>query len=217
MSIADESSQDTSPTHISLETSETAAVGATPLTISPAGEQNTSSLLMSLREDFHAKTSASQEINSALKEGRSRDSGEKCYESFARYDLMSSSWRTSQLCLDGTLAEFSETWPRAGWMQSGNVYQREPLVPLTSVIESSWLPTPTHSDYRGGRSKEAGESCGRGPNNNYRDYCRQILGLIVPCPRYTEWAMGYPDQWTRLKDLETPSSRKSQSGSAEEL
>src|SRR5262245_11600711 len=41
-------------------------------------------------------------------------SGPSSHESFAHYDPASSSWRTSQVCLDGALATWSETWPRAG-------------------------------------------------------------------------------------------------------
>jgi site-specific DNA-cytosine methylase len=48
-----------------------------------------------------------------------RDSGASTRESFASYDPATSSWRTSQLCLDGDSMLYSETWPRAGTMRNG--------------------------------------------------------------------------------------------------
>lgn len=68
--------------------------------------------------------------------------GKRCTGSFAKYDPDSSSWRTSQLCLDGGLTLYSETWPRAGIMQNGIVYQLRPLAPITKGTGSGLLPTP---------------------------------------------------------------------------
>ena len=67
----------------------------------------------------------------------------------ATYDHDTQSWRTSQTCFlarlnseaDG-LAEFSETWPRSGLMQSGIAYQLPPLVPRTDENVFGLLPTP---------------------------------------------------------------------------
>ena len=90
--------------------------------------------------DSHAKTSAT--LGS---EPESTASGADCGEiicgSFARYDRESSSWKTSQRCLFGGWIEYVETWPRAGTMRSGNVSQRQSLVPLTVATEYSSLPT----------------------------------------------------------------------------
>jgi hypothetical protein len=53
-------------------------------------------------------------------------------ESFAKYDPATCSWKTSQVCLfDDTLAEYSETWPRAGTACGGTVYRRQPSAPIT--------------------------------------------------------------------------------------
>ena len=68
--------------------------------------------------------------------------GRNTPELLAKYDPATSSWRTSQLCLDGDLTEFSETWPRSGLMRSGIAYRLPPLVPLTDEIGSGLLPTP---------------------------------------------------------------------------
>jgi hypothetical protein len=68
--------------------------------------------------------------------------GPSTQDSFASYDPDTSSWRTSQLCLDGDLDEFSETWPRAGTTRNGIAYQQQPLAPLTGATGSGLLPTP---------------------------------------------------------------------------
>src|SRR4051812_35569144 len=60
-------------------------------------------------------------------------SGLRCGASFSSFDRATSSWRTSQLCLDGDLAEFSETWPRAGMTRSGIAYPLKPLAPTTNA------------------------------------------------------------------------------------
>ena len=70
----------------------------------------------------------------------------------ARYDPATSSWRTSQLCLDGELSEFSATWPRSGTMRNGTAYQLPPLVRLTDATGSGLWPTPRVSDIAAGRT-----------------------------------------------------------------
>ncbi len=48
----------------------------------------------------------------------------------------------SQVTLDGSLARFSETWPRAGMTRNGTAFRRPPLAPLTAETESGSWPTP---------------------------------------------------------------------------
>ena len=72
--------------------------------------------------------------------------------SFASFDRDTSSWRTSQLCLDGEWDEYSETWPRAGMTRNGTAYRLRPLAPLTDVIGSGSLLTPTAAPYNQGGS-----------------------------------------------------------------
>jgi hypothetical protein len=88
-----------------------------------------------------ARTSASPEKAQALK-ALARDYGASTPELLAKYDPATSSWRTSQLCLDGELSEFSETWPRSGLIRNGTAYQLPPLVRLTDEIGSGLWPTP---------------------------------------------------------------------------
>jgi hypothetical protein len=105
----------------------------------------------SFAEASPAKTSAPL-ARAQASTGNSRGSGRSSLDSFASYDPTTSSWRTSQLCLDGALDEFSETWPRAGMTQSGTAYQLlVPLAPLTKEIGSGSWPTPRASADRTGR------------------------------------------------------------------
>ena len=73
-------------------------------------------------------------------------------ESFASVDPDGSWLKTcqgfSQVTLDGSLARFSETWPRAGMTRSGIAYRRVPSAPLTDATESGLWLTPTVEDYK---------------------------------------------------------------------
>ena len=79
-----------------------------------------------------------------------RGSGLSLPESFASYDHDTSSWRTSERSLFGGWMQYSESFPRAGMMRNGNVYQLPPLVPRISGTGSGSWPTP---DTRGFRSE----------------------------------------------------------------
>src|SRR4051812_717313 len=89
--------------------------------------------------DSLARTSATQGSERESMEN-GQDYGASTPVLLAKYDRDSSSWRTSQLCLEGGLSEFLETWPRSGLMRSGIAYQLPPLVPLTDAIEYGLWP-----------------------------------------------------------------------------
>src|SRR6188768_465946 len=93
-----------------------------------------------------AKMSRSQERTRAFAASAAAY-GRSTPELLARFDRATSSWRTSQLCLDGELSVFSETWPRSGLMRNGTAYQLPPLVRLTDATGSGSWPTPTANLY----------------------------------------------------------------------
>jgi hypothetical protein len=70
------------------------------------------------------------------------DCGPNMREAFANFDRATSSWKTSQLCLDGEWSEFSETSPRAGMTRNGKAFELPTLARLTEGNESGFLPTP---------------------------------------------------------------------------
>lgn len=75
-------------------------------------------------------------------------SGSKSFESFARWDRGTSTWRTSQLSLLGDSTPYSAAWPKQGSMRNGSVSRRRPWAPPTSATAGSasdaW-PTPDAS------------------------------------------------------------------------
>ena len=97
--------------------------------------------LMSSAAGFPAKTSAQPERAQGLPVSDPA-SGQRLPDWLASYDPATSSWKTSQLCLDGALEPYSETWPRSGMARSGIAYRLPPLVPLTAGTASGSWPTP---------------------------------------------------------------------------
>jgi hypothetical protein len=97
---------------------------------------------MSSAEGSPARTCPSQGAGPAFA-ARGRASGLKSFGSFAIFDLLSSSWKTSQRSLVEGLELFSETWPRSGTMRNGIAFLLEPLAPLTFGTASGLWPTPT--------------------------------------------------------------------------
>ena len=76
----------------------------------------------------------------------SATSGPSSPDSFAKLDP-DGCWRKTsqgycQVTLDGSLDEFSETWPRAGMTRNGTAYLLSPLAPLTDATASGLWPTP---------------------------------------------------------------------------
>jgi hypothetical protein len=156
----------------------------------------------------------------------SATSGPSTPDSFAHFNP-DGSWRKTcqgfpQVTLDGSLERFSETWPRAGMTRNGIAYLRPPSAPLTDGTESGSLPTwptPTSRDHKDGTA----QSCRNVPTNgllgrviHQRESLPTSTAIVVSGslnPTWVEWLMGYPLEWTVLKDWATPSSRKSRNGS----
>lgn len=92
-----------------------------------------------------AKTLASQEKEPGLQE-KGPVFGMSSLGSLANSDPATSSWRTSQRCLDGEWELYSESFPRSGMTQSGTLYQLQPLVRCTGESGSGLWPTPRSSE-----------------------------------------------------------------------
>jgi len=120
--------------------------------------------------------------------------------------------------------KFSSSWPRAGTMRNGSVYQRHPLVPTSTETGFSFWPT-ARAQARGASRNRVRE---RNHNYNIEDWIHILLvkagwsettGLKMN-PEWLEWWMGFPHQWTSIegqKDVETQSTPGSQNGSDSEL
>lgn len=97
--------------------------------------------------------------------------GRKWSASFARYDLATSSWRTSQLSLLGDSTESSVTLPKAGTMRSGSLSAPATWEPLTDESGSSSWPTPLVA-----RAK------GQWSGNNRDNWRPSLEGAVVNWP-----------------------------------
>jgi hypothetical protein len=178
----------------------------------PDSHGSTAAWSMSSAAAFPAKISPSPERARALR-ASAAGYGRSTPELLARYDRATSSWRTSQLCLDGDLSEFSETWPRSGLMRNGIAYQLPPLVRLTDETGSGLWPTPAAVSYgtnQGGGMGRVGpirpslETMARqnlwptaDRYSGLQSYGQNaILGSLNPT--WVEWLMGFPLGWTDL-------------------
>ena len=119
-------------------------------------------VLMSYLAGFHAKTSASPAM-AQESAANAPGCGQKWRASLAKFDPVSHSWKTAQLCLLGDSESSSVTWPRSGMTAGGECWELPMLAPLTSErgFGSSpkiW-PTPTVcGNYnRKGASKHSGD------------------------------------------------------------
>ena len=195
-------------------------------------EPTTSSRSISSVGDSPAKTSAWPE-GAQDSTGPDRDCGQNTRASFASFDPDTSSWKTSQRCLVGGWVEFSETWPRAGTMRRGTVYQLPPSAPITAVTGSFWWPTPTvdgnhnRASYGGKSGDGLATAVQKWPTPTARDWKdtgdpqklaqyehKKRLACSVAAsdtskpgslnPAWVEWLQGFPVGWTDLGVSETP-------------
>ena len=140
-----EPSRSARSTHSAVASLQSTGRESQSLTTLPNSEAPTLGQLTLFAEDFPAKTFPSRARASALM-GNAPAYGATMPDSLAKYDPASSLWRTSQLCLDGELAEFSETWPRSGMTRNGTLYPLPTLVLHTSESESGLWQTPVADD-----------------------------------------------------------------------
>ena len=75
-------------------------------------------------------------------------------ESYAWYDQSSLSWKTWQRSLITDWTSFSESFPKQGTMQNGQLYLQVHWEPPIGVQGGGALPTPTASDVEGGVAKD---------------------------------------------------------------
>ncbi len=149
-----------------------------------------------------------------------RGCGRSSRGSLASYDPVTSSWRTSQLCLDGERDEFSATFPRSGTMRNGRLFRRAPLVPRTSGKDSGFWPTPTKADgergslmYQGNHNptllgavrmfwptpKGSAEHYGQ-PRENDRGDLQAAVMTMYPTPSARDWRSGLASDATHERN-----------------
>ncbi|APU88996.1 conserved hypothetical protein [Virus Rctr197k] len=153
---------------------------------------------------FRAKISHSATTAAPASKESEAVFGSATLESFASYDLASSSWRTCLPFDDADSDASSVIWPRAGTMLSGTVYQLLPSAPIMSGTGSSWSrglhPTPSASPYGSGQNGINGkggefERPSAGTPSLW-SMARSMDGVLDPL--WLEWTMGLPPGWTVL-------------------
>jgi len=161
---------------------------STPTSVPSTDYRGLDSWIASLRA---SRANHSPSPGSSKAKPTNETSGPTYGESFAKYDRATFSWRTCQLCLDGTQAQFLETWPRAGIVSDGIAYLQAPLALITVETGCGLLPTPTSRDW-----KDTGDLS----NVPVNCLLPRVLGGRVN-PDFRDWMMGLPISWTAQKPL----------------
>ena len=108
--------------------------------------------LTALQEDSPARTFPWQEI----KKESLKNPDQVCFtplcESYAWYDQDSLSWKTWQRSLITDWTSFSESFPKQGTMQNGQLYLQVHWEAVTEEVDGGALPTPTTMDHLPPRS-----------------------------------------------------------------
>ena len=175
-----------------------------------------------------AKTSA-QPAKAPESTEHEAECGRTWRESFARWDRDSCSWKTPQCSLLEGLDVFSETWPQWGMMRGGECSVQSMSEHLTRETGSGLWPTPrTPSGGADNSANKTRPSGHKGTTNllgavktwptpvsrmwkdsgSPSEYKRNEVPLAAQAggqlnPTWVEWLMGWPEEWTALKPLET--------------
>lgn len=154
-------------------------------------------------EDSLAKTFPPQEKAQALT-AHEADYGGTWPEWFAKFDPVSSSWKTRQCSLLAGLDAFSGTWPRWGMVRDGECFPLPTLEHCTSVRGFGYLPTPRRS----GQSRAFKAYKREAYRGNLEEWLGEIGFSGWINPSWSESVMMWPIGWTDTKPLETAKFRQ---------
>jgi hypothetical protein len=128
-------------------------------------------------------------------------------ESFAWFDPVTSSWRTSAILPFEGLDEFSATWPRWGLMRNGKCYRHRRLAPRIDATVYSLWPTLLRSDataiarYSVNTLRKMPTAARTATRHGGARLCEALAGELDSHldPAFAEWLMGFPPAWTELQ------------------
>ena len=103
-------------------------------------------------EGSHVSQSQLQETELESQKNPDRVFFTNSCESYAWYDQDSLSWKTWQQSLITDWTSFSESFPKQGTMQNGQLYLRVHWEPVIEEVDGGALPTPTTMDHLPPRS-----------------------------------------------------------------
>src|SRR3990167_4677911 len=173
--------------------------------------------LTSSAEDSPASPSVS--LASEKEPPMNDGSGQSLYGALAYYDPATSSLKMCQGCLlpmmDSPLPKSCGTWPRAGTMQNGIVYQHAPLTPLITGIDFGLWPTPNRMDGEEMRSGQSLEKWSSQRIANQHKGQRKQLGLSIAVKAWPRGSIPY-NQEEMMRQIvrrwPTPSSNNGTGG-----
>ena len=186
------------------------------MTYKPLTENLGEELLTLYLEDFRAKIYPQLETEKVLTENEV-DYGKRWGGLLAKLDLDSSLWRTPQCSLIMDSTECLQTFPNWGLMRDGVLWEQTMLAHPTEGNDFGWWPTPVASDYMTGQtngiaytgkrfvrtSHKTGTEFGAKLTSAYR----LMTGNHLPA-NFSEWMMGWPQDWTELKPVGTDKFQK---------
>jgi len=186
------------------------------MTYKPLTESLGEELLTLYLEDFPAKIYPQLETEKVLTENEV-DYGKRWGGLLAKLDLDSSLWRTPQCSLIMDSTECLQTFPNWGLMRDGVLWEQTMLAHPTEGNDFGWWPTPVASDYMTGQtngiaytgkrfvrtSHKTGTEFGAKLTSAYR----LMTGNHLPA-NFSEWMMGWPQDWTELKPVGTDKFQK---------
>jgi len=186
------------------------------MTYKPLTESHGQALLMSYLAAFHAKTFQLRGGGQALME-KDQECGEKWHGWLAKFDPVTSLWKTAQCSLIEDSIECLETFPKWGLMRNGELWEQTSLAHPIDEKEFGYLPTPTASDqyngntkgieYRNKRIIRTSQTTGTEFGAKLTDFYRLINGVNLH-PNFAEWMMGWPQGWTELRPAGTAKFQK---------
>jgi len=168
------------------------------MTFKPLTEDRGEELLTSYLAAFRAKTSALQAKAQELTEN-DQECGATWRGSLARFDPVTSSWRTAQPSLLEDFGESSVIWPRSGMTAGGQCWELPMWERRTKGTGSGWWPTPQSSDNRNRGTRSTPAIARRIAAGK-----QVMLSMVMDGPlnpMFAEWIMGWPLGWTDLKPL----------------
>jgi hypothetical protein len=148
------------------------------MTFKPLTEDRGEELLTLYLAGFPAKTSQPQEKVTDSTEP-DRECGERWHAWLAKYDPVTSSWKTPQCSLLGEEQESLETLPRWGMTANGLLWEQPTLEPITRETASGLWLTPRATDVGKGEKQETFLK----RMGDRTDRCAQSLAAQVNNPR----------------------------------
>jgi hypothetical protein len=177
------------------------------MTYKPLTESRGEALLTLYQEAFLAKIFHQRGGGAALMENAAL-CGEKWHGWLAKFDPATSLWKTAQCSLLEDSTECYQTFTNWGLMRDGELWAQTTLAHPIEGNDFGWLPTPVATDYMNGqvngitytgkrfvrKSKKTGTEFGAKLTSAYR----LMTGNRLPA-NFSEWMMGWPQEWTELR------------------